>query len=122
LEPIDDYNIYKVSVYAKSRKSSYFTFCTPEARKHIDLYLDHRKRWGERLADDSPLFRTDFNPQAVDRIVKPISTSRIRHFVTDALKYVTQKIEQINTLKKLDERIEAMDEGESEETTTNGVF
>jgi integrase len=86
LEPIDDYKIYKVSVYAKSRKSSYFTFCTPEARKHIDLYLDHRKRWGERLADDSPLFRTDFNPQAVDRIVKPISTSRIRHFVTDTLR------------------------------------
>jgi hypothetical protein len=86
LEPIDDYNIYKVSVYAKSRKSSYFTFCTPEARKHIDLYLDHRKRWGERLADDSPLFRTDFNPQAVDRIVKPISTSRIRHFVIDTLR------------------------------------
>ncbi|MGA6921361.1 MAG: hypothetical protein WBY22_00400, partial [Nitrososphaeraceae archaeon] len=38
------------------------------------------------MNDDSPLFRTDYNPQAVDRIVKPISTSRIRHFVTDALR------------------------------------
>jgi hypothetical protein len=36
--------------------------------------------------------------------------------VTDAIKYVTQKTEQIDTLKKLDERIEAMDEGESEES------
>ena len=86
LEPIDQYNIWKVNVYAKSKKSAYFSFCSPEARKQIALYLDHRKRWGERLNDDSPLFRTDYNPQAVDRIVKPISTSRIRHFVTDALR------------------------------------
>jgi hypothetical protein len=38
--------------------------------------------------------------------------------VSDALKYVTQKQEQINTLKKLDERIEAIEE----ETTTSGVY
>ena len=37
--------------------------------------------------------------------------------VTDAIKYVTQKTEQVNTLHKLDEKIEAI-----EETTTNGVF
>ena len=39
--------------------------------------------------------------------------------VSDALKYVAQKTEQVNTLQKLDERIETMEE---EETTTNGVF
>jgi DNA-binding transcriptional regulator LsrR (DeoR family) len=38
--------------------------------------------------------------------------------VTDAIKYVTQKIEQLDTLKKLDEKIETFDE----EATTNGVF
>ena len=38
--------------------------------------------------------------------------------VSDALKYVTQKTEQVNTLQKLDERIEATEE----ETTANGVF
>jgi hypothetical protein len=37
--------------------------------------------------------------------------------VSDALKFVTQKHEQINTLQKIDERI-----GEEEETTTNAVF
>jgi integrase len=83
---IEQYQIYKVSPYAKSKRSGYFSFCTPEARKHIDIYLDHRKRWGERLTDDSPLFRTDYNPEAVDRIVRSISTSRIRHFVTNALR------------------------------------
>jgi ABC-type antimicrobial peptide transport system ATPase subunit len=38
--------------------------------------------------------------------------------VSDALKFVTQKQEQINTLQKVDERIEKMEE----ETTTNGIF
>jgi hypothetical protein len=41
--------------------------------------------------------------------------------VTDAIKYVTQKAEQVNTLQKLDERIETIQRKE-EETTTNGVF
>ena len=84
----DSLKIYKVNVYAKSKKSSYFSFCTPEARNHIDMYLDHRRRWGERLTDDSPLFRTDFNPQAADslRAVKPISPGRIRRFVGKTLR------------------------------------
>jgi integrase len=90
LEPIDTdgLKIYKVNVYAKSKKSSYFSLCTPETRTHIDIYLDHRRRWGERLTDDFPLFRTDFNPQAADslRAVKPISPGRIRRFVGKTLR------------------------------------
>jgi hypothetical protein len=39
--------------------------------------------------------------------------------LSDALKFVTQKQEQIDTLKKLDESIETIEE---EETTTNSVF
>jgi hypothetical protein len=42
--------------------------------------------------------------------------------ILDAIKYVTQKTEQINTLQKLDERMETIHEEEGEETTTNGVF
>src|SRR5919106_6659707 len=43
--------------------------------------------------------------------------------VSDAMKYVTQKQEQNDTLQKLDERIEASEEERVEEgTTTNGVF
>ena len=38
--------------------------------------------------------------------------------VSDAMKYVTQKQEQIDTLHKLDERIETMED----ETTTTGIF
>ena len=39
--------------------------------------------------------------------------------VSDALKYVTQKTEQVNTLQKLDERVEAM---EDREETINGIY
>jgi len=44
--------------------------------------------------------------------------------ITDAIKYVNQKQEEIDTMHKLDERIEATgEEAEQEETTTtNGVF
>jgi hypothetical protein len=42
--------------------------------------------------------------------------------VSDALKFVIQKQEQISTLQKVHERIEAMEEEEAQATTTNGVF
>jgi hypothetical protein len=43
------------------------------------------------------------------------------NIVSDALKFVTQKQEQIGTLQKLDGRIEEAMEGE-ERKTTNGTF
>lgn len=39
--------------------------------------------------------------------------------VSDALKFVERKNEQLDTLKKIDDRIEEMDE---EDKTTNGIF
>ena len=43
--------------------------------------------------------------------------------VSDALKYITQKTEQNNTLQKLDDRIEKQEEeGEETTTTTNGIY
>ena len=39
LEPIEKYGIYKVNVYATSRKSRYFTFCSVECRKEINIHL-----------------------------------------------------------------------------------
>ncbi len=42
--------------------------------------------------------------------------------VTDALKFVERKTEQVSTLQKIDQRIEATEEEIGEETTTNGVF
>jgi integrase len=84
LQPIDDYGIYKVSVYARSKKSRYFSYCTPECRKTIDEYIDTRRRWGERITDDSPLFRIDYNLQRTTE-VKPITSRAIRNFMGSLL-------------------------------------
>jgi integrase len=97
LEPVDKYGIYRVSVYATSKKSRYITFCSVECRKEIDSYLEWRKRWGEKLEDDSPLFRRGFNTQTDDndddevsnrrRKAKPIhNTNTIRWFVSKLLR------------------------------------
>jgi site-specific recombinase XerD len=96
LEPIDKYSIYKINVYARSIKSHYFSYCTPECRKWIQLYLDHRKRWGERITDDSPLFRIEYNPSRLLSKVTPISNDAIPQFMDILLKHTglrTQPLE-----------------------------
>jgi integrase len=80
LTPIDKYQIYKVEVYKKS-KSMYYTFCTPEARKSIDDYLQWRQRIGEHpLKPDAPLFRKSFEKTDPFRVnnPKPLATSTIQ--------------------------------------------
>jgi site-specific recombinase XerD len=61
LEPVDKYDIYKVTYYPSSKKNCYFSFCSTETRKVIDAYLSWRERLGEKLKPESPLFRTEFN-------------------------------------------------------------
>jgi site-specific recombinase XerD len=77
LEPVDKYNLYKVRVYSKSVKSRYVSMCTPECRSSLDQYLELRKRWGERITDDSPLFRTDYNVREGTRKVRPITVRAV---------------------------------------------
>jgi len=64
LEPIDRYSIYKVNVY-------YFSFCSPETRSAIQNYLSWRKRWGDKLHEDEPLFRQDFNTSTLPSLSSP---------------------------------------------------
>ncbi len=55
-------DIYKINVYKGLKgKGQYYTFCTPEATKAIDTYLEFRERCGEKLNPQSPLFRKDFD-------------------------------------------------------------
>jgi integrase len=65
ISKVSDFNIFKISIYKKS-KEEYYTFCTPECYKAIMDYLDYRTRFGEVLVDDAPLFRKDFD--RVDRL------------------------------------------------------
>jgi site-specific recombinase XerD len=83
LEPVDKYNIYKVTYYPNSKKYRYFTFCSPEARKHIDAYLQWRERLGEKLKPETPLFRSEFNvleiqhPQILSRKAIQFTMNRL---------------------------------------------
>lgn len=48
---------YGVKIYDGS-KEGYWAFLTPEARKALDIYFNSRKRNGEDITDESPLFAT----------------------------------------------------------------
>jgi len=55
-------DLYKIDVYKGLKgKGQYYTFCTPEAAKAIDNYLEFRERCGEKITPNSPLFRKDFD-------------------------------------------------------------
>ena len=72
----------------------------------VDTASDHKKKLqAKAIANDCYKFILDMSTNA--------------GIVSDALKYVTQKTEQVNTLQKLDERIE---EQEEEEATANGIY
>ncbi len=51
---------YGIKIYDGS-KEGYWAFLTPEARKALDSYLKSRKRNGEEISDESPLFATNPN-------------------------------------------------------------
>jgi hypothetical protein len=69
---IDKYSLYKITVY-ENEDEEYITFCTPECAKVIDSYLEFRQRHGERIKEDSPLIREEFD------INDEIHAARPRH-------------------------------------------
>jgi len=79
--------------------------------------LKHILEIGEAATD--PKVKIEARRIANDcyRFILEMSTNA--GIVSDALKFVNQSKQKINTLKRLDERIETIEE---EETTTNGVF
>jgi integrase len=94
LIPIDKYNIYQIHVYKRFSKKSnrYITFCSSEARKEIDLYLQYRERYGEKITPESPLFRTTFNRDPKDELQimrnkhsHPLSRAAISYSINELL-------------------------------------
>lgn len=61
LKPIPNHSLYRIHVYASSKRDQYFTYCTPECKETIDRYLDFRRRQGETIKDNSPVIRELFN-------------------------------------------------------------
>jgi integrase len=97
LKKIAEYNLYQVTVY-EGTKEEYFTFTTPEAASTIDVYLDYRRRYGEKLTDNSPLFREQFdiNDQFSIRYTKRITLRNVINILEERLKrsgiVVSQKL------------------------------
>ena len=86
LQKIDKYNLYKITVYKKEQEQ-YTTFCTPEAAKYIDQYLDWRARLGETLKPETPLFRLEYDTTDYIRIAKPrpVRPQTVSHVITTLL-------------------------------------
>jgi integrase len=62
-------NVYKITIYENSTEE-YYVFTTPEATKAINDYLDYRRRAGETIKPDSPLFRNDFDIGSIESVRK----------------------------------------------------
>lgn len=70
LEKIQEYGLYKITVYENS-KEEYTGFLTPEASNMVDRYLKFREQSGEKLTKDSPLIRNQFNSNRMDKASNP---------------------------------------------------
>ena len=86
LKKIEVYNsssnsVFLIDVYKQAREH-YFTFCTPEATKAIEEYLNWRDGKGEKLTPESPLFREQFDIRFGARgKVTPITETAITHML-----------------------------------------
>jgi len=70
-----EFNIYRLSIYEGS-KEEYYTFCTPEAKKAVDDYLNYRKRCSEKINASSPLIREQFDKDDMFAVNHPREMSR----------------------------------------------
>ena len=89
MKAIDKSSIYKINVYPKSKLSAYITYCSSECRKEIDSYIEYRKRFGERITNESPLFRRDYNAHGnLVREVRSITRATIMRFMSKLVRDV----------------------------------
>ncbi len=88
LKQINEFGLYMIWVYNRSRKDRYYTFTTPECAKAIDEYLEYRKRTGgeDITKDKSPLIRDKFRMEDYFKAPKFISIRTLSHVFEDALR------------------------------------
>jgi integrase len=70
LHYIEEYSLYKITIY-EGHEKEYYTFCTPECSKAIISYLEYRQLWGEHISDDSPLIRMQFDRNDIYQVRNP---------------------------------------------------
>jgi hypothetical protein len=73
-----------LTIYRKSKRDKYITFCTTEAKRAIDDYLQWRQKLGEKLTTDSPVFRRSFNKNdalQIKNMIKPLSRHGVAYII-----------------------------------------
>ena len=105
--------VYRIQVYATSRKDSYFTYCTPECATAIDNYLSYRKKVDRSLVQDlntgnwgpdetyllTKLFDIDESrfPSSSQLYKEPMSAMGLRAYIVKKLKKLNLRKEWILT-------------------------
>ena len=68
-------HLYKITVY-DMEPEEYYTFTTFECAEAIDIYLEYRKRFNEKLTPEAPLIRNEFDKYFLEQARKPKPISR----------------------------------------------
>lgn len=76
--------LYRFIIY-ENTLSEYCTFCSPEAVKAIDFYIEKRKRDGETITAESPLVREDYDSSKVNP-AHPITKENVSYLIYSVLK------------------------------------
>jgi len=79
---------YAIKIYEGDKEEGY-VFTTPEAMKAIDSYLDERKKHGELVEGETPLFRTKYRLGIEE--VKPCTTDDLSHLLGRLISVVERK-------------------------------
>lgn len=84
---LSHYHIYQITVYANSPRNKYYTFCTPEAARAVDEYLELRRRYGDPLTPESYLFIRQFDKLTSKLVLdkRPVGTGALTKVVVTSL-------------------------------------
>ena len=99
---IENSKIYKITVY-ENHHEEHFTFCTPECAKAIDEYLEMRKRYGEKLNQNSYLIREQFDirdPFAISKCHKTVANTLINKIIDLGIRSGIRKRQTLEEDKK----------------------
>jgi len=79
---------YAIKIYEGDKEEDY-VFTTPEATKIIDSYLDERKKDGEYIDSETPLFRMSYR-LGIEK-VKPCTVDNLSHIMGRLVRIIERK-------------------------------